>query len=52
MMGRVIVSTGIYYALSLFAAGGLLGWLLGPWFAAPLILLGLFCLYFFRDPER
>jgi phosphatidylserine decarboxylase len=48
----VIVITGIYYALALFGAAALLGWLLGPWFAIPLILLGVFCLYFFRDPER
>jgi phosphatidylserine decarboxylase len=48
----VIVSTGIYYALSLLGAAGLLGWLAGPWFAVPLVLLAAFCLYFFRDPER
>jgi len=47
-----IVSTGIYYALALCAAGALIFWLAGPWFAAPLALLALFCLYFFRDPER
>jgi phosphatidylserine decarboxylase len=47
-----IVSTGIYYALALCAAGALLFWLAGPWFAAPLLLLALFCLYFFRDPDR
>src|SRR5215475_3698402 len=47
-----IVSTGIYYAGALIAAGALVYWLAGPWFAAPLGLLALFCLYFFRDPER
>jgi phosphatidylserine decarboxylase len=47
-----IVSTGIYYAAALVAAGALIAWLAGPWFAAPLWLLALFCLYFFRDPER
>src|SRR5690349_19830046 len=47
-----IVSTGIYYALALTAAGALITWLLGPWFALPLWLLALFCLYFFRDPDR
>ena len=47
-----IVSTGIYYALALCAAGALVGWLAGLWFAAPMALLALFCLYFFRDPER
>ncbi len=29
-----------------------MSWLLSPWFAVPLWLLGVFCLYFFRDPER
>ncbi len=48
----VIVSTGIYYALGFFGAAGLVWWLLAPWFALPLVLLALFCLYFFRDPER
>jgi phosphatidylserine decarboxylase len=47
-----IVSTGIYYALSLCAAGALVGWLAGPWCALPMALLALFCLYFFRDPDR
>jgi phosphatidylserine decarboxylase len=27
-------------------------WVARPWFAAPLWLLALFCLYFFRDPDR
>src|SRR5689334_14590686 len=49
---QVIVITGIYYALALFGAAALVGWLLGLWFAVPLILLGIFCLYFFRDPDR
>jgi phosphatidylserine decarboxylase len=48
----VIVRDGIYYAAALAAAGGLLAWLAGAWFAAPLWVLALFCLYFFRDPER
>ncbi|MCU1238852.1 MAG: phosphatidylserine decarboxylase related protein [Candidatus Solibacter sp.] len=47
-----IVSTGIYYALALCAAALLVGWLANPWFASPLIILALFCLYFFRDPDR
>jgi phosphatidylserine decarboxylase len=47
-----IVSTGIYYAVALAAAGAAVNWLAGPWFASPLWLLALFCLYFFRDPER
>jgi phosphatidylserine decarboxylase len=48
----VIVITGIYYALALVAAGALVTWLAGPWAAIPLWVLALFCLYFFRDPER
>ena len=48
----VIVLDGIYYALALAAAGAVVAWLVTPWFAAVLWLLALFCLYFFRDPER
>jgi phosphatidylserine decarboxylase len=48
----VIVITGIYYAIALAAAGALITWLASPWAAIPLWLLALFCLYFFRDPER
>ena len=48
----MIVRDGIYYALALSAAGALVFWLAGGWAAAPLWLLALFCLYFFRDPER
>jgi phosphatidylserine decarboxylase len=38
--------------LALCAAAALVAWLAAPPFAAPLILVALFCLYFFRDPER
>jgi phosphatidylserine decarboxylase len=47
-----IVSTGIYYALAFLAAAGLVAWLAGPWFCLPLVLLAIFCLNFFRDPDR
>ncbi len=48
----MIVIDGIYYALALAAAGGLAFWLAAWWLALPFWLLALFCLYFFRDPER
>jgi len=48
----VIVLDGIYYAVALAGGGALITWLTGVWFGAPLWVLALFCLYFFRDPER
>jgi phosphatidylserine decarboxylase len=48
----VIVRDGIYYAAGLTVAGALIVWLGGVWLASPLWVLALFCLYFFRDPER
>ena len=48
----MIVLDGIYYALALIAAGGVVTWISGPLFAAPLWILAAFCLYFFRDPDR
>jgi len=51
-MFAVIVLDGIYYAAAFAAAGALVAWLAGPWFALPAWVLGLFCLNFFRDPER
>ena len=47
-----IVPTGIYYALAFLAGAGLVAWLTNPWFAVPLVLLAIFCLNFFRDPDR
>jgi phosphatidylserine decarboxylase len=47
-----MVKDGIYYAVALSAAGILLWYLIHPAFAAPLFLVALFCLYFFRDPDR
>jgi len=47
-----IVSTGIYYALAFLAGAALVSWLASPWFAVPLVLLAIFCLNFFRDPDR
>ena len=47
-----IVSTGIYYALAFLAGAAFVAWLAGPWFGVPLVLLAVFCLNFFRDPDR
>lgn len=48
----MIVRDGIYYAAALAAAGFLVAWLSGVAFGVPLWLLAIFCLNFFRDPER
>jgi phosphatidylserine decarboxylase len=47
-----MVADGIYYGVGLAAAGAVLWYLAGPWFALPLFILAAFCLYFFRDPDR
>jgi phosphatidylserine decarboxylase len=47
-----IVRDGIYFACGLTLAGLLLSNLFSPWLGIPLYFLALFCLYFFRDPER
>jgi phosphatidylserine decarboxylase len=47
-----MVKDGIYYGIAFSAAGALLWYLIQPAFAAPLFVLALFCLYFFRDPDR
>jgi len=47
-----MIRDGIYYALAFTAAGAIVSWLVGPWVALPLFLLGAFCAWFFRDPER
>ncbi len=47
-----MVRDGIFYALGFTTAGILISWLLGPMVALPLFLLGAFCAWFFRDPER
>jgi phosphatidylserine decarboxylase len=47
-----MIRDGIYYALAFTAGGALVAWLAGPWTGLPLFLLGAFCAWFFRDPER
>ena len=47
-----MVATGIYYALVLGAIGYGLGSFTNLWVGAPFYLLALFCLWFFRDPNR
>src|ERR1700678_2091456 len=47
-----MVRDGYFYALGLIIAAVVVGWFAGPvWSGAPL-LLALFFLWFFRDPER
>ncbi|MEO8658454.1 MAG: phosphatidylserine decarboxylase [Bryobacteraceae bacterium] len=47
-----MVITGIYYALGLIAGGLVATYFTTPWFGAPFYLLAVFCLWFFRDPDR
>jgi phosphatidylserine decarboxylase len=47
-----MVITGLYYALTLAALGSAAGYWIHPWAAAPFAVLALFCLWFFRDPDR
>jgi phosphatidylserine decarboxylase len=48
----MIVADGIYYALGLTAGGLVVSYVAHPWLGLPLYILAVFCLYFFRDPER
>jgi len=47
-----MVRDGYLYALSLIAAGVLVGWFTQPAWALLPLLLAVFFLWFFRDPER
>jgi phosphatidylserine decarboxylase len=47
-----VVPDGIYYACGLTLVGLALSYFLNPWAGAPFYILALYCLYFFRDPER
>jgi phosphatidylserine decarboxylase len=49
----MIVVDGILYALGSAVGGVLAAWLTGlPLTAVPFFVFAVFCLYFFRDPER
>jgi phosphatidylserine decarboxylase len=47
-----LVIYGYYYAAALLAGGGLLAYLTNWYYSVPFGILAVFCLYFFRDPER
>jgi phosphatidylserine decarboxylase len=47
-----MVPDGYYYAIPLMGAAALLGWLAGFFWGIPPVLLAVFLLWFFRDPER
>src|SRR5258707_10740849 len=47
-----MVRDGYFYALGFIAATGLVGWFAQPAWAVVPLMLALFFLWFFRDPER
>ena len=47
-----MILDGIYYALALTAGGAVVAYVTRPLYALPLLIVALFCLYFFRDPNR
>jgi len=47
-----LVIYGIYYAAALLAGAGVVAYFTNWYFALPFFILALFCLYFFRDPDR
>jgi phosphatidylserine decarboxylase len=47
-----MVRDGYFYGVGCLLAAGVIAWLAAWPYAIPVILLGAFCLWFFRDPER
>ncbi|MCX6593094.1 MAG: phosphatidylserine decarboxylase [Acidobacteria bacterium] len=47
-----MVITGLYYALGLTLVGFAIGYFSNAYAAVPFYILAVFCLWFFRDPER
>jgi phosphatidylserine decarboxylase len=47
-----MVRDGYFYGVGCLLAAGLIAWLAAWPYAIPVLLLGAFCLWFFRDPER
>lgn len=47
-----MASEGIGYALGLALLGAACGFAVGVWAALPWLALAVFCLFFFRDPDR
>jgi phosphatidylserine decarboxylase len=47
-----MVRDGYFYGIASIGAALLFGWLLGGPYSGPVLLLGFFFLWFFRDPER
>ncbi len=47
-----MVRDGYFYGAGCLLAAGMIAWLAAWPFAVPVLLLGAFCLWFFRDPER
>jgi phosphatidylserine decarboxylase len=47
-----MVRDGYFYGVACFFAAGVIVWLAAWPYAVPVLLVGVFCLWFFRDPER
>jgi phosphatidylserine decarboxylase len=47
-----MVRDGYFYGVGCIVAAALIVWLTAWPFAVPVLLLGAFCIWFFRDPER